>query len=126
MKTSDLYRQCHEAGQRRKVEIEKPKKPTVIVPEDQLSIAIGKSGQNVRLAGKLTGYELDVEAEKSAAAVRQKLQSLRRQNSRRLKEVESKPVPTETQEEIRAGVILLEAIEEHGTEEEKAKKINLH
>lgn len=39
----------------------------VIVPEDQLSIAIGKSGQNVRLASKLTGYELDVEAEKQAA-----------------------------------------------------------
>ncbi|MBX4199837.1 transcription termination factor NusA [Candidatus Saccharibacteria bacterium] len=31
------------------------KKAAVIVPEDQLSIAIGKSGQNVRLAGKLTG-----------------------------------------------------------------------
>src|SRR3990167_8382784 len=41
-------------------------KGTVIVPEDQLSIAIGKGGQNVRLAGKLTGYELDVEGEKGA------------------------------------------------------------
>src|SRR3990167_280253 len=39
-------------------------KAVVIVPEDQLSIAIGKAGQNVRLAGKLTGYELDIEAEK--------------------------------------------------------------
>ena len=34
------------------------------MPEDQLSIAIGKSGQNVRLASKLTGYELDIEADK--------------------------------------------------------------
>lgn len=41
------------------------KKARVIVPEDQLSIAIGKSGQNVRLASKLTGYELDIEAEKA-------------------------------------------------------------
>lgn len=40
------------------------KKATVIVPEDQLSIAIGKSGQNVRLASKLTGYEIDITAEK--------------------------------------------------------------
>ncbi|MEK7526039.1 MAG: transcription termination factor NusA [Patescibacteria group bacterium] len=32
----------------------------VTVPEDQLSIAIGKDGQNVRLAGKLTGYKIDV------------------------------------------------------------------
>lgn len=37
---------------------------TVYVPEDQLSIAIGRSGQNVRLASKLTGYEIDIEADK--------------------------------------------------------------
>jgi N utilization substance protein A len=48
-----------------KVEInEEMKKAKVIVPEDQLSIAIGRGGQNVRLASKLTGYELDIEAEK--------------------------------------------------------------
>ena len=46
---------------------EKTKKAKVIVPEDQLSIAIGKSGQNVRLASKLTGYELDIEAERTGA-----------------------------------------------------------
>lgn len=39
----------------------------VIVPEDQLSIAIGRSGQNVRLASKLTGYEIDVSADKAMA-----------------------------------------------------------
>ncbi len=44
---------------------ENTKKATVIVPEDQLSIAIGKSGQNVRLASKLTGYEIDITAEKA-------------------------------------------------------------
>jgi N utilization substance protein A len=32
----------------------------VVVPEDQLSIAIGKDGQNVRLASKLTGWEIDI------------------------------------------------------------------
>jgi N utilization substance protein A len=42
---------------------EKANKAIVVVPEDQLSIAIGKSGQNVRLASKLTGYELDITAE---------------------------------------------------------------
>ncbi len=46
---------------------EKNQKARVIVPEDQLSIAIGKSGQNVRLASKLTGYELDIEADRVAA-----------------------------------------------------------
>jgi len=33
---------------------------TVVVPEDQLSLAIGKRGQNVRLATKLTGWEIDI------------------------------------------------------------------
>lgn len=42
------------------------KKARVIVPEDQLSIAIGKGGQNVRLASKLTGYELDIAADQAA------------------------------------------------------------
>lgn len=42
------------------------KKARVIVPEDQLSIAIGKGGQNVRLASKLSGYELDIAAEQVA------------------------------------------------------------
>jgi len=32
----------------------------VIVPEDQLSLAIGKRGQNVRLASKLTGWDIDI------------------------------------------------------------------
>jgi len=35
-------------------------KAQVIVPEDQLSLAIGKEGQNVRLAAKLTGWKIDV------------------------------------------------------------------
>jgi len=43
------------------------KKARVMVPEDQLSIAIGRGGQNVRLASKLTGYELDIEADKAQA-----------------------------------------------------------
>lgn len=44
-------------------------KAKVLVPEDQLSIAIGKSGQNVRLASKLTGYELDLEADQVSKPV---------------------------------------------------------
>jgi N utilization substance protein A len=35
----------------------------VVVPDDQLSLAIGKRGQNVRLASKLTGWHLDVTSE---------------------------------------------------------------
>jgi len=38
----------------------------VIVPDDQLSLAIGKKGQNVRLASRLTGWKLDVRSESEA------------------------------------------------------------
>lgn len=45
-----------------KVELdEKEKSAKVFVAEDQQSIAIGRGGQNVRLASRLTGYELDIE-----------------------------------------------------------------
>lgn len=39
------------------------KKATVIVSDQQLSLAIGKAGQNVRLAAKLTGYSIDIKSE---------------------------------------------------------------
>jgi N utilization substance protein A len=45
---------------------EKDKIATVIVPDRQLSLAIGKEGQNARLAAKLTGWRIDI---KSAATV---------------------------------------------------------
>ena len=40
---------------------EKVKVAKVLCPEDQLSMAIGKDGQNVRLTAKLTGYRIEVE-----------------------------------------------------------------
>lgn len=40
---------------------------TVIVPDDQLSLAIGKEGQNARLAAKLTGWRIDIKSESQAA-----------------------------------------------------------
>jgi transcription termination/antitermination protein NusA len=39
----------------------------IIVPDDQLSLAIGKKGQNVRLAAKLTGWKIDIKSESRAA-----------------------------------------------------------
>lgn len=92
-----------------KVEIDKKgNKARVIVPDDQLSIAIGKSGQNVRLAGKLTGYELDVEAEKgeSEAQVAEEPAA----------EMESKPVVQKLKKKTELEDSLLKAIEEHGTD----------
>ena len=44
---------------------EKTRIATAIVPEDQLSLAIGQQGQNVRLAAKLTGWKVDIKGEKA-------------------------------------------------------------
>lgn len=45
------------------VEISSRREAKVFVPEDQLSLAIGKGGQNVRLAAKLTGWKIDVRSQ---------------------------------------------------------------
>ena len=42
------------------------KEASVIVPDGQLSLAIGKEGQNARLAAKLTGYKIDIKSETQA------------------------------------------------------------
>ena len=82
----------------------KSKRARVIVPEDQLSIAIGKSGQNVRLASKLTGYELDVEADKATE-----------QSHSEIVADEPRHVPKlKKKEQLESS--LLEAIEEHGVD----------
>jgi N utilization substance protein A len=95
-----------------RVEINKDKgKATVIVQEDQLSIAIGKSGQNVRLAGKLTGYELDVEAEKPT----NKKEAPKPEEASK-ENVESKPVVQKLKKKTELEDSLLKAIEEHGTD----------
>ena len=38
----------------------------VVVPDYQLSLAIGKEGQNARLAARLTGYKIDIKSETQA------------------------------------------------------------
>lgn len=45
---------------------EEEKATTVIVPDHQLSLAIGKRGQNARLAAKLTGWKIDIKSESDA------------------------------------------------------------
>jgi N utilization substance protein A len=46
---------------------EDQKTATVIVPDNQLSLAIGKEGQNVRLAARLTGWRIDIRSETQIA-----------------------------------------------------------
>lgn len=80
---------------------ESAKRAKVIVSEDQLSIAIGRGGQNVRLASKLVGYELDIEAEK-APEVEGNVETVELPKQPKLKK----------KEQLENS--LLEAIEEHG------------
>jgi len=43
------------------------KSATIVVPDDQLSLAIGKEGQNARLASKLTGWRIDIKSQQQMA-----------------------------------------------------------
>lgn len=61
---SEFIREALSPAEVVKVEIE-GKTAKVYVTEDQQSIAIGRQGQNVRLASKLTGYEIDIELAKA-------------------------------------------------------------
>ena len=59
-----LRRQGALAGARARGLVDDEDKPaTIIVPDDQLSLAIGKEGQNARLASKLTGWRIDIKSE---------------------------------------------------------------
>ncbi len=47
------------------------KQATVVVPDDQLSLAIGREGQNARLAARLTGWRIDIRSETEFATEEQ-------------------------------------------------------
>lgn len=87
-----------------RVEI-KDGKAKVIVPEDQLSIAIGKSGQNVRLASKLTGLEIDIAAEQEKTLTPEPVEK---------KPEAEKPKVQKLKRKEQLESSLLDAIEEHG------------
>lgn len=55
---------------------EEAKTAKVHVPEDQLSLAIGKDGQNVRLASKLTGYRIEIEGAANTAKAQEAVESV--------------------------------------------------
>ncbi len=53
-----------EPAKLKSIDVDEPKKRlNILVAEDQLSLAIGKRGQNARLTSKLTGWEVDIDAE---------------------------------------------------------------
>ncbi len=72
---------------------EKKKEAIVSVPEDQLSLAIGKEGQNVRLAAKLTGYRIDI---KGAEKVVKRTEKEKERTKTRQSELEELGLSTRT------------------------------
>ena len=102
-----------------KVEIDgSAQKAKVVVVEDQLSIAIGKSGQNVRLASKLTGFELDIEADastvKPVSDEEKGKEKITEKTNTKTPSTESKKVVQKLKKKTELESSLLEAIEEHG------------
>lgn len=69
---------------------EEEKFAQVIVPDDQLSLAIGKSGQNARLAAKLTNWKIDI---KSESQFREMLSQLQEANEEEIEEPEVEQSP---------------------------------
>ena len=55
---------------------EEEKTARVIVPENQLSLAIGKEGQNVRLAAKLTNWKIDIKSKSQAEAAQETTETI--------------------------------------------------
>ena len=55
-------------------DVTNPKACTVVVPDYQLSLAIGKRGQNARLAAKLTGFKIDIKSESDMVSFYEKLE----------------------------------------------------
>ena len=65
---------------------EEEKFAQVIVPDDQLSLAIGKSGQNVRLAAKLTNWKIDIKSETQFREMLAKAQEENEENDEEIAE----------------------------------------
>jgi N utilization substance protein A len=94
-------------------------KATVTVPDDQLSIAIGKSGQNVRLASKLTGFEIDItSAQRSAGPAPAAAAPAAPVEKEKPQQQPTQPAkhngPPKLKKKTELESSLLEAIEKHG------------
>src|SRR6056297_47408 len=70
---------------------------TVIVPDFQLSLAIGKEGQNARLAAKLTGWKIDIKKESEFEEMQKKQEEEERERNEELEEKDEKTIE-ETEE----------------------------
>lgn len=102
---------------------EETKVATVTVPQSQLSLAIGKGGQNVRLAAKLTGWKIDIEGAEEPEVVEAKNKEDESDESEEPKEGEEVKTEEKKEEVVEDDKQKLEeAIGEKKPEEEDKEK----
>ena len=118
---------------------EKEQTALVVVPERQLSLAIGKEGQNARLGAKLTGFRLDIKSMSEWEAIKAQRQTLEEESKRISEELEepdtvavavaepeAEPIQTEAEpqvmEEVMAEALELVSVEQVLTDKEEAVK----
>jgi N utilization substance protein A len=110
------------------------KEVLVIVPDDQLSLAIGREGQNVRLAHRLTNWKIDIKSETQARSIDLYKPEIVEEAGagETLEEAQTKEAPKEVEEKVQEipeepkqeGVAQEEVVKEEAVEavEEKPKK----
>lgn len=102
---------------------------TVKAPSDQLSLVIGKEGQNVRLAAKLTGVKIEVEGDESLAPVETEMEKVEKKEDTQLdtdakdeKTPEDQQTDAVEKEEVKTEEVSVEEPVEEVTEETPGEK----
>jgi N utilization substance protein A len=105
-----------------RVEMRPRREVRVFVPVDQLSLAIGRGGQNVRLAAKLTGWKIDVRSE---SAPEQAVEGGVAEAEAQLEKEKTAKEPKKSAQKPFFGLStrIVEALTQAGYDEEKIKKI---
>lgn len=113
---------------------EKDKSMEIIVPDDQLSLAIGREGQNARLAAKLTGWRIDIKSLTESAAdtikrmratmeiVDKLLAQVEQAELTLAKKAESKPINPEEYTNLSKLVDTFEKMQNQGRQASRAEK----
>ena len=101
---------------------ENKKEVFVIVPDDQLSLAIGREGQNVRLAHRLTGWKIDIKSETQARALEdeREKQMLEEMKAQQEAQEDSEEIQQEVEEVLNEDEKVLEEAQEEQAQEENA------
>ena len=96
---------------------ENKKEVFVIVPDDQLSLAIGREGQNVRLAHRLTGWKIDIKSETQARAMEDERERQMLEEMKARQEEQNVP-EQENEEQVQEVAQEAEPQEEHNEQTE--------